>query len=74
MLRAVLGIHPDLPHGRLVLRPLWPAPFASLSVSDLPLGTGRLSLRVDADRGLTVTHVDERLKVIVEGGCPVVTA
>jgi glycogen debranching enzyme len=74
ILRAVLGVHPDLPHDRLVLRPLWPPPFASLSLSDLPLGTGRLSLRVDADRGLTVTHVDERLDVIVEGGCPVVPA
>lgn len=70
LLRAALGIHPDLPHGRLVLRPLWPAPFAYLSLQDLPLNGGRLGLQVDAGRGLTVTQLPDGLELIVAGDCP----
>lgn len=70
MLRAALGVHPDLPHGRLVLRPLWPAPFAHLSIEDMPLGSGSLGLRVEAGRGLTVTQLPAGIELVVEGGCP----
>lgn len=48
LLRACLGLDAHVPRGRLVLRPLWPPPFASLEVVGLPVGGGRLHVRVDA--------------------------
>ncbi|HVL98533.1 MAG TPA: glycogen debranching N-terminal domain-containing protein [Egibacteraceae bacterium] len=74
LLRTALGVQPDLPHGRLVLRPLWPPPFGHLAIEDVPLGTGRLGMRVDADRGVTITQAPEGVDVVVEGDCPMATS
>jgi glycogen debranching enzyme len=71
LLRTALGVHPDLPNGRLVLRPLWPPPFDTLAIEDMPLGSGRLGVQVDADRGVTITQAPEGVEVVVEGACPV---
>jgi glycogen debranching enzyme len=56
MVTTVLGVEPDLPAGRLRLRPLRPSPVGALTVTGLRLGDGWLSVAVDADG--TVTHVD----------------
>ena len=66
MLRAALGLYPDLPHGRLVVRPLWPPPFQRLEVHDMPLGGGSLGIEVDSELGVTVTEAPDGIEIIVE--------
>jgi glycogen debranching enzyme len=61
LLRSCLGLHADLPHGRVRLDPLWPPPFRRLEVRDLPLGGGRLSVRVDREHGLDAELTDGAL-------------
>jgi glycogen debranching enzyme len=65
LLRSCLGLHADLPHGRVRLDPLWPPPFRSLEVRDLPLGGGRLSVRVDRERGVDAELTDGALTLEV---------
>jgi glycogen debranching enzyme len=56
LLRACLGLHPDLPNDRLTIAPLWPPPFRTLQVDDLPVAGRRLSISIDARDGIDV-HV-----------------
>jgi len=51
---AMLGLHPDVPAGRLTLTPMRPAPFGPLEVRGLRIGAGALSVRVAADGTPTV--------------------
>jgi glycogen debranching enzyme len=54
LLRAVLGLHADVPSGRITVNPMWPPPFRSIEVTDLPIVGGTISVRVDADGGVGV--------------------
>ena len=63
LLRAALGIHPDLPNGRLALCPLWPPPYRRLTVEGLRLGGGTLSLTVDAEDGVEVHESPPGMRV-----------
>ncbi len=65
LLRACLGLHADLPGGRVRIDPLWPPPFRSLEVTDLPIGDARLSVRIDRDRGVDAEVVDGDLALEV---------
>jgi glycogen debranching enzyme len=48
VLTALLGLDPDVPAGRLRLRPLRPSPVGGLTVRGLRVGGGRLDVRVSA--------------------------
>jgi glycogen debranching enzyme len=48
VLTAVLGLEPDLPAGRVALRPLRPSPVGELTVRGLSLGGAPLDLRLTA--------------------------
>lgn len=63
LLRSVLGVHPHVPDGRIVLRPMTPAPFGALRVDGLAVGGGRLSMSLDADGTATVTESPAGLQV-----------
>jgi glycogen debranching enzyme len=64
VLRACLGLDVDVPSSRVVVCPLWPPPFASLEVRDLPLAGGRLHVRIDADGVVAdVTGADLTIEV-----------
>lgn len=63
LLRACLGVHADLPNGRVRLDPLWPPPFRSLTLTGLPLGAGHLDVRVDRDRGIDAELTDRALEL-----------
>ena len=63
VLRSTLGLHPHVPQGRLVLRPLWPPPYRRLRVEGLALAGGRLTLTLDADTGMTVEESPPGLEV-----------
>ena len=54
LLRACLGLHPDIPAGRLVVAPLRPAPFRLLELRDLPVAGRTVSIRIDEQRGVDV--------------------
>jgi glycogen debranching enzyme len=67
LLRACLGLRPDLPDDHLTIAPLWPAPFRTLEVRDLPVAGRTLSLRVDATDGVDLQVRGDPLDVRVEG-------
>jgi hypothetical protein len=61
--RALLGLDPDVPAGRLDLDPVLPPGAAGLRVRDLPLGHARI--HVEADRGaVAVGNVPRGLAVV----------
>ncbi|EYR65129.1 hypothetical protein N866_13215 [Actinotalea ferrariae CF5-4] len=53
LLTAFLGLDPDVPAGRLAVRPTAPAPFGALEVHGLRLGGADLSVAVGGDGALT---------------------
>lgn len=55
MLNALVGINPDVPGGRVRLRPLSCSPFGSLDVTGLRVGVAEVSVSVD---GLGGGHID----------------
>jgi hypothetical protein len=55
-----------VPAGVLHLRPMDPAPFARLTVEGIPLGSGRLSLHLEAGT-LQVLDAPEGIEVVVHG-------
>ncbi len=63
LLRTCLGLHADLPGGRVRLEPLWPPPFRSLEVTGLPVGAGQLSVRIDRDHGVDAELTDDGLRL-----------
>ncbi|MEX0657519.1 MAG: glycogen debranching N-terminal domain-containing protein [Egibacteraceae bacterium] len=65
LLRSVLGVHPHVPEGRLLLRPMVPGPFGALRIEGLALAGGRLSMTVGADGGVTVDEAPDGLHVDV---------
>jgi len=65
LLRACLGLHADLPRGRVRLAPLWPPPFRSLTLTGLPLGAGHLDVRIDRDHGVDAGLTDPSLELEV---------
>jgi len=49
VVRALLGLEPDVPDGRIELDPVLPQGATSLSVADLPLAGTRVTIEVDRD-------------------------
>jgi hypothetical protein len=56
LIRALLGLEPDAPGGRIELNPVLPGRAGHLEVSDVPLAGGRVTIESDdgavAIRGL----------------------
>ena len=63
IVRALLGLEPDVPAGQLELDPVLPAGAGSLRITGLPLGHGRISVAVD-DGAVAVGEVPRGLAVI----------
>jgi glycogen debranching enzyme len=70
LLRAALGLHPDLPNGRVRLQPLWPPPFGHLAVRGLRLGPTTVDITIDAQAGVTVTGLPPSLELVARGDYP----
>ena len=49
VVRALLGLEPDVPEGRIELDPVLPEGATKLSVADLPLAGTRVTIEVDRD-------------------------
>jgi glycogen debranching enzyme len=49
VVRALLGLEPDVPDGRIELDPVLPEGATKLSVADLPLAGTRVTIEVDGD-------------------------
>ncbi|MFD0505220.1 amylo-alpha-1,6-glucosidase [Streptomyces chiangmaiensis] len=66
LLSSLLGLEPDLPSGRVALRPLAQSPVGSLEVSGIRLGTGDVTVTVDGHGDGSITgapgsvHVETR--------------
>ncbi|MEX2100874.1 MAG: glycogen debranching N-terminal domain-containing protein [Acidimicrobiia bacterium] len=67
MLRAALGLHPDLPNGCITLRPIWPFPFRQLYVGGMTVGTGELSITVVGDAGVFVHSAPAGVRIEIIG-------
>jgi glycogen debranching enzyme len=65
LVRAMLGIEPDVPGGTLRLRPRLPETIGRLHLVDVPLGSGFADIRVDTD-GVEVDGLDSSLSLIVD--------
>ena len=55
VLTAVLGLQPDVPAGRLVVRPLRPAPLGAIRVEGLRIGADDVTVAVSAAGEVEVT-------------------
>jgi glycogen debranching enzyme len=49
VVRALLGLEPDVPGGRIELDPLLPEGVTKLTIGDLPLAGARVTIEVDGD-------------------------
>ncbi|HEX4472834.1 MAG TPA: glycogen debranching N-terminal domain-containing protein [Nocardioides sp.] len=67
MVTSILGLEPDLPAGRVRLRPLRPSPVGAVSVTGLRLGAGSLSVSLDAEGHVLDVEAPAGLEVEVTG-------
>lgn len=65
LVRAMLGLEPDVPNKELRLRPRLPAPMSRLNLHGVPLGSGHIDIRVDGD-DVEVDGLDETFVLIVD--------
>ena len=65
LLTVSLGLVPDVPHGRLLLRPCRPAPFGEMTVHGLRLGGARFGVHQSADGEVTVLDPPQGVDVKV---------
>lgn len=66
LLSVALGLQPDVPGGRLVLRPCRPSPFGELTVHGLRLGADVFGVHLTADGDVTVLDAPAGLVVEVQ--------
>jgi glycogen debranching enzyme len=66
ILQAMLGFHPDAPHGRLYVDPFLPAWMPDLELVDLQVGKARLDMRLWRDGEVTRWEVTRGPKEMVE--------
>ncbi|BBZ28831.1 amylo-alpha-1,6-glucosidase [Mycolicibacterium madagascariense] len=64
VLRSLLRFHPDLPHGRVQIRPIVPDRLLPVRLENLPLGGRRLSIAVDADGGVEVSDLPPGVQLV----------
>jgi glycogen debranching enzyme len=65
MLRAVLGIEPDVPNGSLRITPLAPSPVGALAVRGVPLAGGHLDVEITAGGAVSVPRAPDGLAVFL---------
>jgi glycogen debranching enzyme len=63
VVRALLGLEPDVPAGRIQLDPVLPAGAARLGITDLPLGEGRMDVHAD-EGAVAVGNVPTGLAIV----------
>ncbi|WP_226382699.1 amylo-alpha-1,6-glucosidase [Pseudonocardia oceani] len=63
ILRSLLRLRPDLPHGQLALNPAVPADMLPMRLENLPLAGGRLTIAVDED-GVQVDGLPEGVRLV----------
>ncbi|MBW3663411.1 MAG: amylo-alpha-1,6-glucosidase [Actinobacteria bacterium] len=66
LVRSLLGAEADVPHARLTLRPLSPAPFERLELTGVEIGGGTVDISVRNGEVTVDTH-GTAIDVIVEG-------
>jgi glycogen debranching enzyme len=67
LLRALLGLEPDIPAGQLELDPVLPDGASRLQLADLPLAGTRVTLEVDGD-AVAVRHLPRGLALVRRPG------
>jgi glycogen debranching enzyme len=65
MLRALLGIEPDVPNGTLRITPMAPSPVRALTVRGLPLASGHLDVEITAGGAVSVPRSPAGLAVFL---------
>jgi glycogen debranching enzyme len=63
VVRALLGLEPDIPSGRVLLDPVLPGDATHLRLSDMPLGGRRVTIEVDTD-AVAVRNLTRELALI----------
>lgn len=63
LVTVALGLQVDLPHGRVQLRPLRPAPFGAITVSGIRLGDADVTVSVDQAGVVSLSGLPDGLRV-----------
>ncbi|MEU7988789.1 glycogen debranching N-terminal domain-containing protein [Streptosporangium canum] len=74
IVHAALGLYPDVPAGRILLRPLAGAPLGALSARGLRIGGAEVSAAVDLDGSVSVTGLPAGILPETAAGGPVTVA
>jgi glycogen debranching enzyme len=69
LVHAVVGLHPDVPNGRVLLRPLAGAPLGAVSVRGLKVAGADVTVTVDQDGGARVSGLPSGMTL--DGATPV---
>lgn len=64
MLTSALGLRPDVPRGRISIRPSIPAPFGSVQVTGLRLAGQPLAVQIAADGELTHAEIPGSIEIV----------
>lgn len=64
VLRSLLRFNPDIPHGRVQLRPMLPDRLLPMRLENVPLAGTRTSITVDEDGGLDVRDLPAGVRLI----------
>lgn len=64
LVRSLLGLHPDLPAGRLYVAPSLPASWLPLTLEGVRMGDARVRVHVDAD-GVSVDGLGEGVELVL---------
>lgn len=67
LIRAFLGLEPDVPEGRIDLDPILPDGSSTLTFADVSLAGGRVTVEIDGD-ALAVRGLAQGLALIRPGG------
>lgn len=67
LVSTVLGLRPDVPHGRVELAPLPHSPFGALRVEGLRVGGEPLTVEVDAAGDVVAVEAPDGIDVVVTG-------
>jgi glycogen debranching enzyme len=67
MVTTALGLEPDVPCGRLTVRPLRPSPFGALRVSGIRVGEHTVTVEVDSAGRVVSVEAPDSLTVDVPG-------
>lgn len=70
ILRSLLRFHPDVPHGRIELRPMLPDRLLPLRLENVPMAGTRVGISVDVDNRAVTSDLPAGIRVVTTPAGP----